>query len=439
MNTKELVRLCPKDEGNLHPVALRRLLEWGEKLSKKIPLATLSFEDLATWLNEDELAQWRKEVEEIREWLAKCLDDKYSIYCHADWVTWHMMEIEKLIERVWQRKSRWVQEQQKWKEAERKSFEYARELNNQVNSFKTNLSHKKRSIQWPKKARALGYDFSYLLNSDEKARCRNVAGDWVQGLVPDNLRRFITFNHRLFYCLLPSAEYSLVDNVPCLDFGFLVFLTIEAEFWLKPAEVLINGYKFMMPQEEQTVRIPEGKVVASYFVQLTKSELLGYDYRLLTPKELAIDEFNYFSWETIPCALILGLLEGNPEPDGCTITAVHEGWTHYRVDDFDEELKIPDSFAQYLKDIGSWDSLADRGIISSKLVITIKKAIERLKVSKIPEPCLSDNDDVVSALVALGWRQAEAKREVKTTNFSSDLTLEDKIKLILRKSYNQQV
>jgi hypothetical protein len=308
-----------------------------------------------------------------------------------------------------------------------------------VNSFKTSLGYKKRRIQWPKNARSLGYDFSYLLNSDEKARYHNVAEDWVQPLVPGNLRQFITFNHRLFYSLLPCAEYSLVDNLPCLDFGFFVFVIIEAEFWLNPGEVLIDGYKFMMPQEEQTVRIPEGKVVGSYFVQLTKPELLGYNYRLLTSEELSIDELHYYSWQTIPCVLILGLLEGNLEPEGSTITAAHEGWTHYRVGDFDEELRIPDSFAQYLKDIGSWDSLADRGIISSKLVITIKKAIERLKVTKIPEPCLSDNDDVVSALVALGWRQAEAKREVKTTNFSSDLTLEDKVKLILRKSHNQQV
>jgi hypothetical protein len=439
MNTKELVRLCPKDEGNLHPVALRRLLEWGETLSKEIPLASLSSEDVERWLNKNELAEWQEEVEEIREWLAKCLDDEFSIYCHADWVIYHMMEIEKLIERVWQRKSRWTQQQQEWKEAQRKSQECARELNSQVNSFKTNLSHKKRRIQWPKNARSLGYNFSYLLNSDEKARYHNVAEDWVRPLVPDNLRQFITFNHRLFYSLLPCAEYSLVDNLPCLDFDFFVFVIIEAEFWLNPGEVLINGYKFMMPQEEHSVRTPEGKLVGSYFVQLTKPELLGYNYRLLPSEELSIDEFHYYFWQTIPCVLILGLLEGNLEPEGSTITAAHEGWTDYRVDGFDEELEIPDSFAQYLKVIGSWDSLADRGIISSKLVITIKKAIERLKVSKIPEPYLSDNDDVVSALVALGWRQAEAKREVKTTNFSSDLTLEDKVKLILRKSHNQQV
>jgi hypothetical protein len=234
----------------------------------------------------------------------------------------------------------------------------------------------------------------------------------------------------------------LIDGVPCLDFGFDVNLAIRAELWLKPGKVIIDGYEFDQPLVQQPVKMRVGEKIVdltSYIAPLRKPLFLGYYSRVLSTDELTPDGLGYQFWQTVPCVLVQGLLEGNSEPEGSTITAAYEGWTDYRIDDFDEELKIPDSFAQYLKDIGSWDSLADRGIINSKLVITIKKAIERLKVDKIPEPCLSDNDDVVSALVALGWRQAEAKREVKTTNFSSDLTLEDKVKLILLKSHNQQV
>jgi hypothetical protein len=433
MNAKEIVHLHPNDEGRLHPVALRRLLEWGEKLSKEIPLSTLSSEDVERWLNKNELAEWQREVEGIREWLVKCLDDEFSIYCHSDWVIYHMMEIGKLIERVWQRKSRWTQQQQECKEAQRKSQEYARELNSQVNSFKTNLSHKKRRMRWPKNARSLGYDFSYLLPSDNRAPYRKAAEHWVRELISNNLESFITFDYWVTWRLLPSAVYSLIDSVPCLDIGFDVFLGIEAKFSLRPGEVLINDYKFMMPQEEHSVRTPEGKVVGSYFVQLTKQKILGYGYRLLSPKELAIDELNYFSRQTIPCALILGLLEGNPEPDGCTITAAHEGWTHYRVDDFDEELKIPDNFAQYLGQMASWDSLTERGIIDSKIAPIIKKAIKRLKTTKIPELGPSEEGELVGALIGLGWSKTQAREAADyVIKQSPNVSLEEKIKSAMR-------
>jgi hypothetical protein len=431
MNSKEIVRLHPDDEAKLHPVALQRLLDWGEKLSKEIPLFTLSFENAERWLSKNELAEWQEEVEKIREWLAECLDDEFSIYCHSDWVTRHMMEIEKLIERVWQRKSRWVQEQQKWKEAERKSLEYARELNNQVESFKGKLSQRKRKIQFPKDPRYLGYTFVHLLPQDKKKSCEVAARKWIETMIPESLRPFLSYKYMLSYRLVPCAEYSLENGIPCLSIGFDVFIAIEALFWLKPNRVTINGYEFTMPEEECSVRIPEGKVVASYFRKLTEPQLIGYHYRLLTSDEL--DELGYYFWQTIPSILIQGLMQGNLEPGGCTIIGVHQGWTIYTVDGFEDEIAIPDTFCKYLKEIGSWQGLLERGIISSKVGEVVTRAIERSAKGRsspeTPKLIAGNYEEILEGLRSLGWKKTEAEEKAKyVMKKYPDASLEEQIR-----------
>jgi len=436
MNTKELVRLHPNDEGKIHPVALRRLIEWNEQVSKRVPLADFSSQDIERWLSKDELNQLQKEIEEIRRWLAKCLDDEYSIYCYSDWVNHDMEKVEESIKLVWQRKSRWVRQQQQEQEAERKRDEYAKELDVQMNNFKATLSHKKRRIRFPKDPRDFGYEFSYLLSADDKASYRRVAGDWVRELVPDDLRQFITFDHILFYRLLPYAKYSLVDGVPRLDIGFEVDLTIRAEFWLKPGKAAINGYEFDLPLVEYLVPIKLEKQVissGSYIAPLREPNFLGYYNLVLSTDELQLDELGYEFWQTIPCVLIQGLMGGNSEPEGCIIITAYEGWTSYQVDDFDQELKIPDSFIRYLREIGNWDSLTEKGIISDKIRDSVQRAMARAKVEQLPQLGTNEGSQIVEALISLGTPKDQAKTAANDVlqNYP-DLSLEEKVKLAIQ-------
>jgi hypothetical protein len=450
MDAKRIVRLDPNDEAKLHPVALRRLLQWEDKLSKQVPLSNLSLDDLEIWLTKDELAEWEKGVEGMRQWLVKCLREKawqdtphegepiiervnqfsetlkrYFIY-EADWVNDSMKQIEMLLKQVWQRKLQWFQEKQAQKEAERKSVEYAKELNKAITEFRSRLSEKRRPVRWPKEAPACY--MGYSLPSSQKAKYERAATEWIEALIPKDLRQFITFDkYWLHYRLVPWAQYKL-NNVPCLDFCFSVFVTIEVELWLKPAEVLIDGFRFSMPQIQRLVTTPQGEVVGGYLVLLTTPQLLGYEYLLLTPNELQLNDLGYSFWQVIPCLLLEGLMQGNAEPEGCVITEARENWTTYRAEGFDEEVQISDDLAKYFKDVGSWDSLAAKGVIDPKLVPIIQRALER---AKAPKPQATGKEDVVNALVALGWTKSEAEEKIANVQFPDGLSLEDKIKLIL--------
>lgn len=431
MNSKEIVRLHPNDEKQLHPHALERLLGFGEQIATKVPLGNLSFDDVKRWLTKDELKRWEEEVGEIREWLAKCLDDKYSIYCYGHWVDYHVEQIGRLVELVWQRKSEWIRRQQQEREAERKSFQYARELNNQVESFKGKLSQRKRKIQFPKDPQYLGYTFVHLLPQDKKKSCEVAAKKWIETMIPESLRPFLSYKYMLSYRLVPCAEYSLENGIPCLSIGFDVFIAIEALFWLKPNRVTINGYEFTMPEEECSVRIPEGKVVTSCFRKLTEPQLIGYHYRLLTSDEL--DELGYYFWQTIPSILIQGLMQGNLEPEGCTIIGVHQGWTIYTVDGFEDEIAIPDTFCKYLKEIGSWQGLLERGIISSKVGEVVTRAIERSAKERsspeTPNLIAGNYEEILEGLRSLGWKKTEAEEKAKyVMKKYPDASLEEQIR-----------
>ena len=417
MDTKELVRLYPNDEREFHPYVLRRLVEWGKKLSKRIPLSDLSSQD-------------------IERWLTKCSDDEFLSYCRGELADYHMEITESLIELAWHRKSNWIQQQQQKEKAKRKNSEYSRELSTVVENFQTHLNHKKHRISFSKDARDLGYDFSYLLPLGDKARYHKIAREWVSAIVPDELSQFITCSHSVSYRLLPCAEYSLIDTVPCLDFGFEVNLAIRSEFWLKPSKVIIDGYEFDQPlvQHPVPIRLEAGMIRrASYIAPLREPHFLGYFPAELSTNDLTLDELGYEFWQTVPCVLIQGLLKGNLEPEGCTIIAAREGRTIYQVENFNEEVIIPDGFAQYLRKIGSWDSLTERGIINGKIATIMQRVMARAKNEQVSQVVTNEESQIIEALVSLGTPKDQAKTAANNIlqNYP-DVSLEERVKLAIQ-------
>ncbi len=282
--------------------------------------------------------------------------------------TYAYKTLEKLKKRAEERKAKqeldWEEEEARQKaESERqrvaktKAKKYVQQLRNNVGSFKASLCQTRRNLDnyFKKDPRYLGYSLAYL-TQDQKKACEEVVGQQIKASIPENLRPFLSFKYRLAYRLLPHAEYSLIDDVPSLDFSFPVFVVTEIEYWLKSAQVSFGNWDFTIPT-------------------LEKTELLGYAYKLFTSDDL--NAAGYYFWQTIPCILIEGLLQGNIEPQGTRITEVSENSTSYEINGFDEEISIPDTFSKYLKAIGSWQGLTEEGIINSKVAEVVARAMER--------------------------------------------------------------
>ena len=115
-------------------------------------------------------------------------------------------------------------------------------------------------------------------------------------------------------------------------------------------------------------------------VSLKEPEFLGY-YFVLTSEDLGCT-----SWQSIPLVLLKGLLDGQPKPDGTTISAASHDSVAYEVQGFEGEVDVPDKFAAYLKSIGSIDGMVSVGIIAEKIADIVKAELARLKKGTVPYP-----------------------------------------------------
>jgi hypothetical protein len=164
---------------------------------------------------------------------------------------------------------------------------------------------------------------------------------------------------------LPSATYSF-EGVPSLDFSFDISAVAYAEVWLKPTNVSLDGYSFLLPWITDENGSP----------LLRESKFLGYYYLVLRPEDLG----GYVFWESIPLVLMKGLLSGEARPDGCPISAASDSDTTYRVQGFGEEVDVPDKFAEYLKSIGTMDKMIEMCVMTEKVGNIVKAALGEMEV-----------------------------------------------------------
>jgi hypothetical protein len=107
----EILSLTPEDKQRLNSHALQRFSDWqGKILSKVSQLSQLSVEqvrkDLATYLDENEIAEFHKCLADIKGWLSKCMDtgDRYFSYAYATRVITPMLRVENLVTKAYQAK-----------------------------------------------------------------------------------------------------------------------------------------------------------------------------------------------------------------------------------------------------------------------------------------------------------------------------------------------
>ena len=311
----------------------------------------------------------------------------------------------------------------------------ARQYNQRLNKGKTRLkallcpnqkdlkSYFEKEI---KDRRYIGENFKQFLSSEEEQAFDktivDIATRRLGKLVSNDRRRFIDREYYRCFFLLPSAEYSFV-GVPCIDFIFDVFVVVETRVWLKPGQKTFGGYAFNLPWREEK----------GYSVLLQEPEFLGYDYIVLTPEDLG----GYVPWENIPLVLIKGLMNGELQPAGTTVLAASEARTTYKIKGFEGEATIPDSFANYLKEIGGIDQMVSIGIIGKKVANVIEKTFTQPE-TKEKTPLLPDKQgtgyedkDLLSSLTELGipFKETESLLPLIPKN----LALPEAIKFALQK------
>jgi len=256
--------------------------------------------------------------------------------------------------------------------------EYNERLNKEIANLKSLLYPGKKDINVLfknkiKDKRYTGHNFDYVISADEKMNFDSilvsVANKKLEQLVPDHLRQFIDVpsQYRRIYFPLPSAEYSL-EGVPCLDFCFDIFSVAYAGIWLKPGELTFGNYVYNLPWRNEK----------GHPVPLKEPEFLGYYYLVLTPEDLG----GYVFWQSIPLLLLKGLLSGETKPSGTQISAASDGVTVYRVPKFKEEVTIPDSFAGYLRNMGSIGEMAKLGVLAEKVLGITKSEMDKLKIEQ---------------------------------------------------------
>lgn len=223
--------------------------------------------------------------------------------------------------------------------------EYNQRLNDERARLKALLfSNEKNTATYfknhAKDARYTGESFSQFLNSEEigafDKKIEDTGRSRLAKLVNNDFQKSFYAKYYRSFFLLSSAEYSLEGVVPCLDFMFEVFAVVETRVWFKP----------------------ESKNFG-----LKEPEFLGYDYFLLRPEDLG----GYSFWQVIPLVLLKGLLNGETKPNGTIISAASDDSTTYKIPKFKEEVDIPDKFADYLKNIGSFDGMLNMGIMNEKV------------------------------------------------------------------------
>jgi hypothetical protein len=272
-----------------------------------------------------------------------------------------------------------IQERKKKKaqeiQAMNKAIEYNRRLNQEIANLTARLDHKQRDpgsyfgskIQ---DGRYTSHNFDYVLSKKDQTNFDDtlvsMANKRLEQLCPKDLRQFIVLPSQYYrrYYPLPSASYSF-EEVPSLDFSFDVFAVAYAEVWVRPANIRLDGYEFLLPWIKDENGLP----------LLEKPKFLGYYYSILRPEDLG----GYVFWESIPLVLLKGLLNGEARPDGCAILAASDSDTTYRVQGFGGEVELPDKFAEYLKSIGSMDKMIDMGVMTEKVGNIVKAALGELE------------------------------------------------------------
>lgn len=447
----EMLALSPEGiEKEIHPHALRRYEEWKADIRREIPLDELNGDDLNACLSDGEKPVFQSYLDKIRDWLMQCsgIGDGYSPYPYTTDVIHPMAEIKSLLGKVYQLKLKRAEEEQRRaceraeaerrqreeKErrtaADRKLWKFNRSLNKEIGKLRSMLYPEKQSPEdyfekYIVDQRYMGQTFVHLISDEDKqalqTRINRITKASLDKLIPRDFSKFIDWKYRTYYFLLPSAGYS-VEGVACLDFYFDIFSVVEVNMWVKPGKKSFNDYIFNLPWLEEH----------NCVVRLDEPKLLGYRYLLFTPHNLG----SVF-WQTIPLILVSGLANGDMEPAGTTILEASEAGSVYSIEGLEGNVTIPESFADYLREMGGIDGMAVIGILSERVANIARNKLVQLGEEGQAEAFKNGqvtgfaDKEFTSSLTALGIPLKDAENLLGL--IPENLALPEAIKLALEK------
>ena len=256
--------------------------------------------------------------------------------------------------------------------------------------------------------RYLGYSFCNLIRLDERQEIAMSVNGEVRAIyekrVSAGLRKYVTYGCEKYLFALPHVEYILEWGIPCLDFGFDLYLVVEMEL-REAKEVNDEFYGYQLP------------------IRFNK-DTLGRLYSIFEPSP------DYSYWQTIPVSLVQSLLAGELIPNGAKILTSGSNSTEYEVQGF--EVTIPDDFANYLAEVGKQGGLATLGIIEQKTASIIEHLPQLGGAQASTGDSTVDNSDVLAALQGMGFKTAEIKAGIEATHLSPGMSVEQRLQAVLK-------
>jgi len=452
VNVTEILSLKPKDKERPNFYALKRLNEWQGRILSRLPhLRQLSekqvSKDLATYLDENEIAEFQKCLADIIQWLSKCMDtgDRFNSYAYAEWVITPMSRVECLVAKAYQakeHKKRWSTAYYEVNPPDRDAKTYltdeeyegfvkaavqavraciekgedylsdARSLD--YRRYLAEIRDRKEKEKLLSLARLAAEEFNRQLNG-EKVRVRSLLSPNrkdLEGYFRRQVKDCRYLGHS-FYRLLSKEEEQAFDKtlvrtsrqkaeqIVANDFRSFItthcwrsfFLLLSTDYVLE--EIPCLGFIFDVFAVVET----------GVWLKPGQKEFNGYvfDFPWTDEKEgpsteesdflgyyhlvLTPEELGGWSfWQNIPLVLLKGLLRGETQPSGTVIVAASDDAVTYEIAGFTEEVEIPTQFAEYLERIGSIDEMIWMGIMSDRVGSIVKAPLAELEAERKTPP-----------------------------------------------------
>jgi hypothetical protein len=448
VNVTEILSLEPEDKERLNSHALERLNEWQQTILSRVPqLRQLSedqvAEDLVTYLDENEIAEFQECFADMRRWLSECMDigDGYNPCAYATWVITTMSRVEQLVAKAYRAK----EYEKEWNTA----YNAVNPPDRDAKTYLTDEEYKgfvKAAVQairarieqgedYLSDARSFDYRRYLALIRDRKEKeklllaAKLAAGEFNRQLNGEKvrLRALLSVNRKDregyfrkqvkdprysgqdFSRLLSQKEKQDFDNIivgisrnraeELVPKDFRSFIASECwrSFFLLPSADYILAEVPCLSFTLEVFAVVETGV----WLKPGQKQFNGYvfdfpwgekkDSSSVKAREfvgyhyflLTPEELNGWSfWQDIPLVLLTGLLSGETRPSGSVITSASNDEMTYKVEGFEEEVEIPSQFAEYLEHIGSIDGMVDMGIMSKKVGTIVQAALAELEAKR---------------------------------------------------------
>ena len=308
------------------------------------------------------------------------------------------------------------------KKAQAECEQYSAGIEHSLKELKARLTTEKQpGIHYPKALRTYEPDEWCELTVPTKKEMMDWARVQMRNLVPAEVIDFLEWKCSHSIVTLPTARYEVL-SVPCLTWEFTtqLMVTLDLSVTGQPVHRSFHGI--------------------AHSVKL-QPEHLGFYH--LGPVEWDVQE----GFST-PIALLVMLSAGKMEDTGIEVIAHDSPFTVYEVEGYDEgSVEVHDLFQKFITDVTKGKSLSQgllatgvvdkitAGLLESKASIPLAKKESGKAGHNKDDSGNGDGgggDEVIQALVALGYKKTEVLQMVGKAQFEEGMSLEKKVQEALK-------